>query len=176
MYNGIMLEKAKGISRSRQRNAIRFLRGVYGREGDDAFEAFMLRYPKAVVTLETALSLHGIIDEWVLPPYCLSFALGYRPVKEGEVEQIWDDDKTRLLGATKVSRGSASFLCHDPERLLIELWRREKKVPRKVYAKAIFVYRQMASSGQLNLPKLREYIAKMPKGRIYAERLRREIL
>ena len=171
-----MLEKAKGLSRSGQRNAIRFLRGVYGEEGDDVFEAFMLRYPKAVVTLETALSLHGIIDEWALPPFCLSFALGYRPVKEGRIRQLWDDDKTRLLGTTRMSHGAVSFLCHDPERLLIELWRRERKVPREIYAKAIFAYRGMANSGELNLPKLREYIAKMPKARIYAERLRREIL
>ena len=108
MYNGIMLEKAKGLSRSGQRNAIRFLRGVYGEEGDDVFEAFMLRYPKAVVTLETALSLHGIIDEWALPPFCLSFALGYRPVKEGRIRQLWDDDKTRLLGTTRMSPGAAT--------------------------------------------------------------------
>ena len=171
-----MLYKSNEISRSKQRSSTRLLRGVYGEEGDDLLSAYLLRYPSAVVTLETALSLYGITDEWLAPPFCFSFGLGFRPVDDPNIAQIWDDNLTRLLGATKMEREGISFLCHDAERLLLEFWRREKRVPREIMAKAVFWYRAKANSGELNLPKLREYISKMPKGKIYAERLRREIL
>ncbi len=171
-----MLSKSHEITRSEQKSSTRLLRGVYGEKGDDSFSAYMLRYPSAVVTLETALSLHGIIDEWLVPPFSLSFAIGYRPVKDPNVAQLWDANSLRLLGAEKMERDGIAFLCHDVERLLIELWRREKHVPIEVFSKAIFWYREKANSGELNLPKLREYISKMPKARIYTMKLRREIL
>ncbi len=135
-----------------------------------------MRYPSAVVTLETALSLHGIIDEWLTPPFCLSFAIGYRPAKDPNVMQIWDANEIRMLGAKKMERGGITFFCHDAERLLLELWRREKHVSKEIMSKAVFWYRGKANSGELNLPRLREYISKMPKSKIYAERLRKEIL
>ena len=171
-----MLHKSFEITRSKQKASIRLLRGVYGEEEDDSFDAYLLRYPSAVITLESALSLHGIIDEWLTPPFCFCFATGYRPIKDPHITQIWDANEQRLLGAEKMERDGIVFLCHDVERVLIELWRREKRMPREIVSKAVFWYRSKANSGELNLPKLREYISKMPKGRIYAERLRREIL
>ena len=171
-----MLSKSNELTRTKQRSSTRLLRGVYGDEGDDSLSAYLLRYPSAVLTLESALSLYGITDEWLTPPFYLSFAIGYRPVNDPNVIQLWDDNKLRLLGVTKKERNGITFLCHDVERLLIELWRREKRIPRETMAKAVFWYRDKANSGELNLPKLREYISKMPKGKIYAERLRREIL
>ena len=171
-----MLYKSAEITRNKQRQSTRLLWGVYGEAGDDSFSAHMLRYPNAVVTLDTALSIYGIIDEWLNPPYALSFPIGYRTVKDKSVAQIWDGDEFRLLGAKRIERDGVSFLCHDIERLLIELWRRERRLPRDIMAKAIFWYRAKANSGELNLPKLREYISKMPKGSIYSERLRKEIL
>ena len=171
-----MLNKSVNLSRSQQRASKRVLRGVYGDAEDDSFGAYMLRYPSAVVTLEAALSLHGIIDEWLTPPFSLCFAIGYRIIKDPNVHQIWDSNELRLLGVEKMERDGIAFLCHDIERLLIELWRREKRISREIFSKAIFWYRGKANSGELNLPKLREYICKMPKANIYAERLKREIL
>ncbi len=168
--------KAFEISRSEQKTSTRLLRGVYGSEEEDTFDAYLLRYPSAVVTLETALSLYGITDEWIAPPFTLSFAIGYRPIKDETVAQIWDSNELRLLGTARMERNGIPYLCHDIERLLIELWRREKHIPRETMSKAVFWYRNKANSGELNLPKLREYISKMPKGNIYAERLRKEIL
>ena len=171
-----MLSKSNKMTRSKQRSSTRLLRGVYGDESDDTLSAYFLRYPSAVLTLDSALSLYGIIDEWLTPPYFLSFALGYRPIKDSSIVQLWDNNELRLLGTVRIERDGIPFLCHDIERLLIELWRREKRLSREIMAKAVFWYREKANSGELNLPKLREYISKMPKGKIYAERLRKEIL
>lgn len=171
-----MVFKYSESSRSKQRSSARLLRGVYGSSEDDLFDAYLARYPSAVVTLRTALSIHGIIDEWLMPPFDLCFAKGYRYIPDERIAQIRDDNELRLLGAVTMEKDGIAFLCHDPERLLIELWRREKRIPLETLSKAIFWYREKANSGELNLPKLRDYISKMPKSHIYFTRLRKEIL
>ena len=94
---------------------------MYSDEGDDLLSAYLLRYPSAVVTLETALSLYGITNEWLAPLFCFSFGLGYRPMDDPDITQIWDDNGIRLLGETKMEREGISFLCHDAERLRKEI-------------------------------------------------------
>ena len=171
-----MVFKYSAATRYKQRSSTRLLRGVYGSEEDDLFDAYLARYPSAVATLRTALSIHGIVDEWLAPPFDFCFAKGYRTILDENIAQLRDDNELRLLGAVTMEKDGITFLCHDPERLLIELWRREKRIPLDTFSKATFWYRERANAGELNLPLLREYISKMPKSHIYFKRLRKEIL
>ena len=75
-----------------------------------------------------------------------------------------------------MEREGVSFQCYDKERLLLELFRREKIIATEAFQSAIFHYRKLANEGKLNLPKIREYCEKLPKGKLYRERIRREIL
>lgn len=151
-------------------------RGIYVTGDYDEFASVMARYPTAVATLETALCLYGITDDYLSPPFFLSFNLGYRPIINEKIFQIWESRKTRCLGTITMERDGIQFLCYDKERLLLELFRREKYVGPEAFRAAIFYYRKQANDGLLNLPKLREYCKTLPKGNIYRKRVKKEIL
>ena len=171
-----MIFKAKDLTKKERRSKNNPFFGVYVDGDYDLLASVMARYPSAIVTLETALSLYGITDAFVSAPFFLSFNVGYRPVKEKEVIQIWESRDTRTIGAVKLERDGVIFLCYDKERLLIELFRHEKRVDLEAFRSAIFYYRKAANDGTLNLPKLREYCQSIPKSKKYLERIRREIL
>ena len=171
-----MISKPKNLTRKDRKEMNHPFRGIYTQENDDLFASLMARYPTAIATLETALSLYGITDSFVAAPYFLSFNIGYRPVNDDRIFQIWENKKTRLLGTVAMEREGVSFQCYDKERLLLELFRREKIIATEAFQAAIFHYRKLANEGKLNLPKIREYCEKLPKGELYRERIRREIL
>ena len=171
-----MIKKAKDLTRSQRRRLVSYTRGVYQDSGDDLFDSYLLRYSTGVVTLITALSYHGLIDEWILSPYDFSFQYGYRTIKDINIRQFRDSKELLMIGAIKEVRNSVEFFIYNKERLLIELWRKEKYIPRDVYKQAIFSYRELANSGNLNIPLLKEYIHKMPKFNIYLKRLSLEVL
>ena len=171
-----MITKAMELTRAERKAKQRLFHGIYADGDYDELASIMARYPTSIVTLETALSLYGIIDTFLSPPYFLCFGIGYRPVKEKEIVQIWEDDATRKLGTLIMERDGIRFLCYDKERLLIELFRREKRIGMEALRQAIFYYRAAANEGKLNLPRIREYCKVLPKGDKYRERIRREIL
>jgi hypothetical protein len=171
-----MIDRAKNITRYQQQNMERVLRGVFAKGDYDLLEAYLLRYPSAIVTLETALSLYGIIDEWANPPFRFSFQIGYRPIKDSNVDQIWDKEPYRSLGVTKMKHGKTSFQIYDKERLLLEVLRREKLLPQSIYKETIAFFRKEAEKGQLKPPLLRKYVKRLPKGALLQEKLQREIL
>lgn len=171
-----MITKAAKLTRAERRAKHRLSHGIYVDGDYDELASIMARYPSSIVTLETALSLHGIIDAFVSPPFFLSFGLGYRLVKEKGVVQIWEDDSTRRIGTLTMERDGIEFLCYDKERLLIELFRRESRIGMEAMRQAVFYYRAAANEGKLNLPRIREYCKALPKGEKYREKIRREIL
>ena len=171
-----MIIRAEKLTRAERRAKLCLSHGIYADGDYDELASVMARYPTAIVTLETAFSLYGITDAFVSPPFFLSFGLGYRPVKEKGVVQIWEDDATRRLGTLTMERDGIKFLCYDKERLLIELFRREKRIGMEAMKQAVFYYRTAVNDGKLNLPRIREYCQSLPKGEKYRERIRREIL
>ena len=171
-----MIIKANEIKKRSRAGMKNPLRGIYVGEDYDLLAAVMARYPSGVATLETALSLHGITDEYLNPPFFLSFNIGYRPIKDERIVQIWEDRNTRFLGTIAMERDGVEFLTYDKERLLLEVFRREKLISMEAYSAAISYYRKAANDGTLNLPKLREYCKALPKGDIFRTRIRKEIL
>lgn len=171
-----MIYKAIQISRNKQSKLNNPVRGFYTQGSFNYFDLYLLKYNTCVVTLKTALSIHGIIDDWVDFPFDFSFRDGYRQIKDERVNQFRDKDEIRLLGVEEKRRNQLTFKIYNKERLLIELWRKEKYLPKDVYKEAIYKYRSMVKAGTLNLPLLKEYIHKMPKSQIYLNRLSMEIL
>lgn len=171
-----MIKIAKELTRTERKKMDSFVRGIYQNENDDLFDSFLIRYPTGVVTLETALSFYGMIDEWIDLPYCFNFQVGYRKIDDKRIKQFRDEKELLSIGCVKEKHNNVSFNIYNKERLLIELWRKEKYIQKDVYKQAIFVYRQLANSGNLNIPLLKQYISKMPKSNIYLSRLSLEVL
>ena len=176
MYNNGMIYKAKDLTRNERRKSKTTIRGVYYDEQDDLFDAYLIRYPTGIITLATALAYYGLIDEWVKEPYYFVFSKGYRPIKDARIIEFRDEKDYLSFGVVKKKKNGIEFLIFDKERLLIELWRKEKYLPKDLYKQAIFAYRNLASSDNFNIPKLKEYIEKMPKSNIYKKRLSLEVL
>ncbi len=176
MYNVVMISEAKHLTRNQRRKLISYTRGIYQETNDDLFDSYLLRYSTGVVTLLTALSFHNLIDEWILTPYDFAFQYGYRTIKDRNIRQFRDSKELLMMGTVKEIHNGVEFYLYNKERLLIELWRKEKYIPRDIYKQAIFSYRELANSGNLNIPLLKEYISKMPKSNIYLSRLSLEVL
>ena len=108
-----MIIKANEIKKRSRAGMKNPLRGIYVGEDYDLLAAVMARYPSAVATLETALSLHGITDEYLNPPFFLSFNIGYRPIKDERIVQIWEDRNTRALGTIAMERDGVEYFFLD---------------------------------------------------------------
>ena len=171
-----MFYKANQLTRYQQSKLNKPVRGYYAKGLFDYFDIYLQRYSGAVVTLKTALSIHGLIDAWVEFPFDLDFKFGYRKITDYKVNQYRDDEKLLNLGVEIKKRKQTTFKVFNKERLLIELWRKEKYLSKDIYKEAISKYRELAKSGELNVPLIKDYIRQIPKSQIYLEKLSREVL
>ena len=171
-----MIKKAKELTRAERKKLHSLVRGIYTDEKGDLFSSYLTRYSSGVVTLITALSYYNLIDEWIVAPFDLSFQIGYRPILDKNIRQFKEKKDVLLLGAIQACYEQTSFKIYDKERLLIELWRKEKYLSRSIYKQAIFNYRNLANNGNLNIPLIKKYLSAIPKSNIYLKRLSLEVL
>lgn len=171
-----MVKRAHELKRSERNKLHTYVRGIYQDEDDDLFSSYLLKYPSGVVTLITALSFYNLIDEWVVSPFDFCFQIGYRQISDANIKQFKDKKQIQLLGVENKFYNNISFRIYDKERLLIELWRKEKYLSKDIYKQAIFNYRILANNGNLNIPLLKQYLSLIPKSNIYLKRLSLEVL
>lgn len=171
-----MIKKANCLTRMQRRHLKSPIRGIYV-EGDyDLLDLYLTRYNTAVITLQTALSLHHLIDEWPNAPFDLCFKNGYRPIKDKLIRQYRDPPKIQQLGIELIKRNKINYYIYNKERLLIELWRRKKCIGNDIYKQAIHRYRYLAENGKLNIPLIKKYIASVPKSELFYCKLSDEVL
>lgn len=171
-----MIKKAKSLTRSERTKKNKITRGIYFDNHDDLFDVYLTRYSSGVVTLKTALSFYGLSDYWIEPSFDFNFQYGYRTIKDSNVRQFRDSKELTYLGVVEEKHNGIKFLIYNKERLLIELFRKERFVPLDIYKQAIFAYRNLVNKGELNIPLIREYLSRVPKSNIYEEKLSREVL
>ena len=171
-----MIKKASLLTRAERRKKQNITHGVYFDDSDDLFDIYLVRYPTGVLTLCSALSFYGLIDYWIEAPFYFNFQIGYRTINDFNIKMFRDDKELQLMGVVKEKHNKIEFSIYNKERLLIELFRKERYVPLDIYKQAIFAYRNLANKGELNIPLIREYLSKVPKSKIYEEKLSREVL
>ena len=176
MYHNNMIYKAKSLSRYIRKKQSRITRGVYCDENDELFDVYINRFPTGVVTLETALSYYGLTDNWINAPYDFCFQTGYRRINDSNIRQFRDNKEILYLGIDTKEHNGYTFLVYDIERLLVELFRKEKYVSLDVYKQAILAYRNLVIDNKLNIPLVKEYLSRVPKSNIYLKKLSREVL
>ena len=171
-----MIKKAFSLTRKERLKFKSPIRGMYVDDEYDTLDLYLNRYDTAVITLETALSLYHLIDEWPNEPFSLCFKAGYRKVVDKNIKQYRDLPKVFSLGVTNIKRGNRSFKIYDKERLLLELWRKRKHISNDIYKEAIYRYRDLARNNELNIPLLKKYIASVPKSDLFYCKLSDEVL
>lgn len=102
-----MITLAKNLTRSERNKLTSYVRGYYLDVDDDIFSYYVFCFHNAVVTLRTALSIYGIIDDWNHPPYDIVFQTGYRKIEDKNINQYREDKDLIYIGVTK-KRGESN--------------------------------------------------------------------
>ncbi len=153
----------------------RLSRNLYSERDDSesTLSAIFKLYPHAIITGLTALYLHGLID---MPPERIDIATkrGGTKVRNGSAHQLFIPESWLDVGATRIVFDGEDLPVYDLERMLLELMRNRNKIPYDLYREAVRSYRNRAD--ELDIYKLQDYAAKMPRGESYLDRAMEEVL
>jgi hypothetical protein len=153
------------------------LRGLYSSGGNySLLSVYGLRYKQAIFTLKTALSLYGLTDYFVEPPFSMAFPRGSRICHDDKVEQHFVSSSFFSLGETTINYEGRDFRIYDRERLLIEIMHAKNKLGIEIYKAAIHAYREIVRTKKFSVPKFEEYCQKLKFAKSYMKRLLLEVM
>ena len=130
------------------------------------------KYPKAIITMETAFYLYGFTDE--VPDLCtMATKREAAPITDSRIKQVFMPGELLGLGATTMDYKGYDIQIFDRERMLIELVRYKTKIPFNYYKEILGNYRRILP--QLNAEKIRNYAESVPKSDKVIRTLRTEV-
>ena len=117
------------------------------------------KYPKAVITMDTAFYLYGLTDE--IPETCtMATKREAAPIPDRRVKQYFVPRELLDMGTTTIDYKGYTITIYDRERMLVELIRYKNKLPYDYYKEILGNYRRIVS--QLNVELISNYAAAMP--------------
>lgn len=148
-------------------------KGIFSEEENVPELALLsFKYPKAIITMETAFYLYGLTDE--VPAACsMATKREAAPIADTRVKQIFMPKELIGMGATQIDYKGYDLQIFDKERMLIELVRYKSKLPVNYYKEIILNYRRILA--QLNSEKVRDYAEAVPKSDKVIRTLRTEV-
>lgn len=130
------------------------------------------KYPRAIITMETAYYLYGLTDE--VPDKCtMATKREAAPIVDSRIKQIFIPKELLELGATTIDFKGYDIRIYDRERMLIELVRYNSKLSFNYYKEILGNYRRILP--QLNAEKIRNYAEAVPKSDKVIRTLRTEV-
>lgn len=130
------------------------------------------KYPKAIITMETAFYLYGFTDE--VPDVCtMATKREAAPIVDSRVKQLFMPKELLRLGAETMDYKGYDIQIFDRERMLIELVRYKSKISFNYYKGILGNYRRILP--QLNTEKIRNYAESVPKSDMVIRILRTEV-
>ena len=148
-------------------------KGIYS-EQEHVPEVALLsyKYPKAILTMDTAFYLYGLTDE--IPDECtMATKREAAPIADPRVKQIFMPKELLSIGATTMEYKGYTLPIFDRERMLVELVRYKSKLPFNYYKEILGNYRRLLP--QLNAERIRDYAEAMPKRDKVIRTLRTEV-
>ena len=130
------------------------------------------KYPKAIITMDTAFYLHGLTDE-IPDEYTMATKREAAPISDSRVKQVFVPKKVLELGAITMDYKGYGIRIYNRERMLIELIRYKTKLPYNYYKEIILNYRRLLP--QLNPQMITDYAEAMPKSEMILRTLRTEV-
>ena len=135
--------------------------GVYSDTGEeDELEILQWRYPKAVMTLESAFFYHGLTDE-IPEAYSLATERGSSKIEDSRVRQCFVPVGTIDIGKTQIEYDGDKVRIYDFERLVIELARLKTKVSYDLYKEVLESLRKRRD--EIRPDVLQIYLRSFPK-------------
>ena len=130
------------------------------------------KYPKAVITLDTAFYLHDLTD--VIPQrYQLATNRGSSKISDSRVVQIFENTDNLMMGAERTAYKGTEILMYNKERMLVELLRNKNKLPFDYYKEILENYRRDVYD--MDVQAIQDYIEVMPKKKMITEALQLEV-
>ena len=139
----------------------------------DPYALCAVRYPGAIVTMDSAFYLHGLTDRVPDRVYLVT-ARGATRVSDPGVVQRFSEDRLLNPGKTTIRRSGADIQVYSRERMLVELMRASASMAPDYYAELIGSYRRLVD--ELDLYAVEEYMDLFERNGYMATILQREVL
>ena len=151
----------------------RIEKGIYSEQKSVPELAILsYKYPKAIITMDTAFYLYGLTDE--IPDLCtMATKREAAPIVDSRVKQYFMPKELLDIGTTTLEHKGYPLKIFDRERMLVELVRYKSKLPFNYYKEILGNYRRILP--QLNSEKIRDYAEVMPKHASIIRTLRTEV-
>lgn len=130
------------------------------------------KYPKAIFTFQSAYLYLGLSD-YIPSEYYIATTRNSKSITLNNVKQTYESLKYFGLGKTSLSVNGVAINIYDKERMLIELVRRQNKIPFDYYKEIITIYRDIID--ELDMNKLMDYIEVFDNSESILETLNREV-
>lgn len=149
-------------------------KGVYSdRESEPEFAIILMKYPNAIITLNSAFYYYGLSNR-VPDKYYLATERGTSGIRDPRVAQIFENSGKLHLGEISAKYNDCSFRIYDKERMLVELLRHKNQLPFDYYKEVLRNYRQIIH--ELDVPRIYDYICALPKSKMVKNAFRLEVL
>ncbi|MCD8316051.1 MAG: hypothetical protein LUB61_01400, partial [Eggerthellaceae bacterium] len=149
-------------------------RGAYSKvKNPDPLVLAHIRYPEAVITMDSALYAHGLTD--VIPDEVhLATSRNYTRITKPEYKQYFTENALLDPGAINIERSYGTIRLYNRERMLVEVMRRQASLPLDYYKEVINSYRRIAD--ELDIVLIEEYMALFKRNDFMFNILQREVL
>ena len=148
-------------------------RGVYSEEKHvPVLAVLMFKYPRAVVTMKTALYIHGLTD--IIPEaYDLATDRDAAKIADKRVKQYFYPSETFEDGVEEQEYRGYKIRIYSKERMLVEVIRYKSKLPFDLYKEVILNYRRIMPT--LNIQEIQDFAIESPKSARILEILQMEV-
>lgn len=136
-------------------------------------EIISKKYPKAILTLNSAFYYYGLTDT-IPDSYYVATPKNSRKISDTRVKQIYENSDAFEMGKTTIEYDGVEITIYNRERLLVELMRNKRKIPFDLYKELIISYRKIVH--ELDIAAVTEYAYQLPKRNMVMETLRLEVL
>ena len=135
--------------------------GVYSdSEHVSELEVIQFKYPKAILTLNSAYFYHDLTD--VIPDmYHLATRSNAMAIPDSRIKQYYVPSEIHSIGITEIEYCGDKVRTYNLERLLIETARMKSKLPPELYKEVILSFR--AKGNSLSMGKIGQYLPHFPK-------------
>ena len=148
--------------------------GIYSdKKYESELSIITMKYPKAVVTLNTAFYYYNLTDT-IPDKYYLMTDRGAAKIRDSRVIQVFENSECAYLGMVTTEYNGRKFQIFNKERMLVELLRNKNKLPFDYYKEILLNYRKIID--ELDMPEIQDYIYALPKSRMIMEILQLEVL
>lgn len=148
--------------------------GVYSDTGKESeLEVIQFKYPKAVMTFESAYFYHDLTD--MIPDhYSMATASNASAIKDARVKQYYVPAALLQIGISEVVYNGDKVRVYGLERLLVETARMKSKLPSDLYREVISSFRKRIP--QMDLEAVADMIVRFPKREMIERIISEEVI